>query len=109
MKRLFITYGLLIIAGVFSFLFALNARTAVMMIYRTVSTDPMLLGGSILNAVTVILLMLLWVFYIFYLQHALENKCREAKDYLRIGLIFILPMAVFYAASEIIILRAAGL
>jgi hypothetical protein len=61
MKRLVLNYGLLALAGVFSFLCALNIRVIVLMIYRTMTTDPMMLAGSLVNAATVIIAMLLWL------------------------------------------------
>jgi hypothetical protein len=103
LKRLFLIYGLLIAAAVFSFLFALNIRVLALMMYRTYSTDPLLLAGSMINATVIILVMVLWIIYFFYLQHRLEKKCTEFKQYRDTFLIFILPAPALYLVSEVII------
>jgi undecaprenyl pyrophosphate phosphatase UppP len=108
MKRLLLNYGLLIVAGIFSFLFALNIRVIALMIYRTLSRDILLLAGSLVNAVAIIAAMVLWVIYIFYLQHRLEKGCRIFGQYRWVFLVYILPMPLLYAASEIAIRIAIG-
>ncbi|MDR2618419.1 MAG: hypothetical protein LBC62_06070 [Treponema sp.] len=103
MKKLILTYGLLLAAGIFSFLLALNIRTLIMSIYRVLNATELQLSGSLVNAVSVILLMVLWLVYILYLQYRLEQKCEIPVHYLRTALIFILPMPVLYAATQFMI------
>ncbi|MDR1566321.1 MAG: hypothetical protein LBS48_03430 [Treponema sp.] len=103
MKRLILTYGLLIAGGIFSFLLALNIRSLVMSIYRVLNAGEFQLSGALVNAVTVILLMVLWLVYIFYLQYRLEQKCEIPVHYLRTALVFIFPMPVLYAATQFMI------
>jgi hypothetical protein len=108
MKRLLLNYGLLAAGGGFSFLFALNIRVIVLMIYRAASRDPMMLAGSLVNAATVIIAMLLWIVYVFYLQHRLEKKCEAFEQYRRVILVYILPMPVLYGISEMVIRAVIG-
>jgi hypothetical protein len=108
MKRILLNYGLLIAAGIFSFLFALNIRVIAMMIYRTFSTDVLLSAGSLVNAAVVIIAMVLWLIYLFCLQHTLDKKCSVFGQYRRVILIYILPIAVLYAVSEIAIRITIG-
>jgi fatty acid desaturase len=103
MKKLLLDYGLIIVAGIFSFLLALNARVVVMMVYRIATIGVFTMAGSFVNAVSIILIMVLWLIYIFYLQHRLEKKCENPDQYRRTIVRFILPMPVLYAVSEIII------
>jgi hypothetical protein len=108
MKRLLLNYGLLAVAGVSSFLFALNIRMIALMIYRAAAADPLMFAGSLVNAATVITAMLLWIIYIFYLQHRLEKKCETFEHYRRVVLMYILPMPVLYGVSEMVIRAAVG-
>jgi hypothetical protein len=108
MKRLLLNYGLLAVAGVFSFLFALNVRVIVLMIYRAAARDPIMLAGSLVNAATVIIAMLLWIIYIFYLQHRLEKRCNAFEHYRQVILMYILPMPVLYGVSEMVIRAVSG-
>jgi hypothetical protein len=108
MKRLLLNYGLLAAAGVFSFLFALNVRVIVLMIYRAAATDPVMFAGSFVNAAAVIILMVLWIIYIFYLQHRLEKNCTGFEQYRRAILVYILPMPVLYGISEMAIRAVVG-
>jgi hypothetical protein len=96
------------VAGVFSFLFALNIRVIGMMIYRTLSRDILQLAGSLVNAAVIITAMVVWLIYIFYLQHRLEKGCRDYEHYRQVILIYVLPMPLLYAASEIGIRMAIG-
>jgi hypothetical protein len=106
MKKLLLDYGLLIVAGAFSFLLALNIRVVVMMIYRISTIGVFTTAGSFVNAIAVILIMVLWLIYIFYLQYRLEKRCEIPKHYQLTIVRFILPMPVLYAVSEIIIRSA---
>jgi undecaprenyl pyrophosphate phosphatase UppP len=108
MKRMLVNYGLLITAGVFSFLFALNIRVIAMMIYRTLSRDILQLAGSLVNAAVIITAMVVWLIYIFYLQYRLEKRCRVFEHYRQVVLVYVLPVPLLYAASEIGIRMAIG-
>ena len=108
MRRLLLAHGLLTVAGVFSFLFALNVRVVTLMVYRAAAIGSPMFAGSLVNMVTVIIAMLLWIIYIFYLQHRLEKECESLQHCRRIILVYILPMPVLYGISELVI-RAAVL
>jgi hypothetical protein len=108
MKRILVNYGLLIAAGIFSFLFMLNIRVIAMMMYRTFSRDILQLAGSLVNAAVIITAMVVWLIYIFYLQHRLEKGCRDYEHYRQVILIYVLPMPLLYAATEIGIRMAIG-
>jgi transcriptional regulator of nitric oxide reductase len=108
MKRLLLTYGLVAVAGVFSFLFALNLREIVLMIYRATAIDSTMFTAPLVNTVTVIMSMLLWIIYIFYLQHRLEKRCEAFEHYRQTILIYILPMPVLYGISETAIRSVIG-
>jgi heme/copper-type cytochrome/quinol oxidase subunit 2 len=103
MKKLLLEYGLLITGGAFSFLLALNIRSVVMSAYRVLNASELQLSGSLVNAVTVILLMVLWLVYIICLQYRLERKCETPAHYLRTTLVFVLPVPVLYGLTQFII------
>jgi hypothetical protein len=108
MRRLLLAYGLLALAGVFSFLFALNVRMIALMIYRAAAIGSYMSAGSLVNMVTVIITMLLWIIYLFYLQHRLEKGCESLERCRRIVLMYILPMPILYGISEMVIRAGSG-
>ena len=46
--------------------------------------------------------MVCWIIYYFYFQHVLEKKCRNADDYRRALLRFVLPVVILLVITLLI-------
>ncbi len=95
-------YGLAAVGGILGLWLALNLRNLVLFVYRAGVGDGVPWAGSLVNAVTVIILMILWVVYYFYFQHVLEKKCESLHDYRRAILRFVLPVVAMLIVTIIV-------
>jgi hypothetical protein len=101
MKKTILSYVITIAAGVVSFMLAMSLRLAVLLFARLEAAGKVPWSLSLINAVTIILLMIIWLAYIFYTQHYFEKKVGETKKAYVKGLsIFVLPPAVLLIAVE---------
>ena len=101
MKKTITSYVIAIAAGALSFLTALNIRNVVLLIYRTIKANEIQWEGSFINAVTMIILMVVWIIYLFYTQHYFEKKCSTKQSYINASLKLLLPVVILYLATEI--------
>ena len=101
--KLALSYIVATVAGILSFYFALNLRVLVLMIVQkiTAANNSLRWSYSFINAVTIIVLMLCWLVYVYYIQYHFEKKCGTKASFIRGLLIFILPMTVLTAALAI--------
>jgi len=99
MRKTALSYAIAAAAGVVSFLAALNLRSVVLLICRA---NRIQWEISLINAVSVIVLMLIWIIYVFVTQYYFGRKCSAKNDYIRASLKFILPVVVMYVGTEIL-------
>ena len=97
------SYIIAVPAGIISFFLALNLRVIVLMIVQTITAAniSMRWSYSFINALSVIILMLCWIVYVFFIQHYFEKKCYDKASYIRGLLVCVLPMVVLHLAIEV--------
>lgn len=101
-KKTILAYAIAIFAGIIALLLALDLRIVVLTIYAAIISGGIPWHISLINAVSMIILMTGWVIYIFYTQYFFEKKCEPTKAaFLHASLKLVLPIVVLYASAEI--------
>ena len=104
MKKTVLSYAIAVAAGVISFFAALNLRSFILLIYRIIKGNQIQWEGSLVNTITIILLMIAWIVHLFYTQYFFEKKCNSKSAYINASLRLILPVVIIYAATQILFL-----
>jgi hypothetical protein len=106
LRKTIASYIIALLAGVVAFFLAMNIR---IILLATVFDDMTRRGQipwamSLINAVTIIVLMMLWLVYVYYTQHYYEKKCVATRaGYINASMKFIVPPAFLLIISEIFI------
>ena len=104
-KKIIATNLIAIFAGIISFLLALNLRSIAVEVY-IVSRPPDAIpwAASLINAISIIVLMLAWVIYIFCTHHYFDKKCPFTKKaFFTAAMKYVVPIVVIYFVTEAII------
>ena len=95
---------LAIFAGLVSFLLAMNVRSIVVAVYVASRAPQIPWAAAFINAITIILLILAWIIYIFLTHHHFEKKISFTRAAFTKAIIkIILPVVIAFIVSEVLI------
>ena len=99
-KHILAAYFAAMSAGIIAFLLAMNLRTMIVGAYIFFAA-AIPWSASFINAVSVIILMLGWLIYVYVIQHHFEKKCSfTLMSFVYASRNLIVPVVALYLVTE---------